>query len=83
MTKHSRSADILADKPGRFVIPDVGEWFVQVMGARNQLISGLYRRDMKTIGYLGQIDRIFGTPSTTRSWSTIVAVLRILKDSEH
>jgi hypothetical protein len=34
---------------------------------------------MKTIGYLGQIDKLFGAPATTRSWNTILSVLRILK----
>ena len=35
--------------------------------------------NMKTIGYLGQIDKLFGAPATTRSWNTILSVLRILK----
>jgi hypothetical protein len=39
----------------------------------------VYRRHMKTIGYLGQIDKLFGAPATTRSWNTILSVLRILK----
>jgi hypothetical protein len=34
---------------------------------------------MKTIGYLGQIDKLFGATATTRSWNTILSVLRILK----
>jgi len=34
---------------------------------------------MKTIGYLGQIDKLFGVPVTTRNWNTIMAVMRILK----
>ena len=38
---------------------------------------------MKTIGYLGRIDELFGAPATTRSWKTILSLLRILKDSEH
>jgi hypothetical protein len=33
---------------------------------------------MKTIGYLGQIDKLFG-PATTRNWNTIIAIVRILK----
>jgi hypothetical protein len=37
---------------------------------------------MKTIGCLGQIDRLFGAPATTRSWNTILSVLRILKSRE-
>ena len=34
---------------------------------------------MKTIGYLGQIDKLYGVPATTRNWNTIAAILRILK----
>jgi hypothetical protein len=34
---------------------------------------------MKTIGYLGQIDRLLGVRATTRNWNTIMAVVRILK----
>jgi hypothetical protein len=34
---------------------------------------------MKTIGYLGQLDNLFGAPATTRSWTTILSVLRILR----
>jgi len=37
---------------------------------------------MKTIAYLGQIDRLFGTRATTRSWNIILSVLRILKSDE-
>ena len=39
---------------------------------------GLYRRHMKTIGYLGQIDKLLGMAATTRNWNTIAAVARIL-----
>ena len=34
---------------------------------------------MKTIGYLGQIDKLFGAPATTRSWTTMMAIAKILK----
>ena len=34
---------------------------------------------MKTIGYLGRIDKLFGVPATTRNWETIIAIERILK----
>jgi len=56
------------------------EWFVRIIGWRNRLVFGVYRHHMKTIGYLGQIDNLFGVPATTRSWSTILSVLRIVKD---
>ena len=60
-------------------LPADGEWLVRIIGAKDHLVYGVYRRHMKTIGYLGQIDRLFGTPATTRGWSTILSVVRILK----
>lgn len=60
-------------------IPQTGEWFVRITGAKNRLVFGVYRRHMKTIGYLGQIDELFGGSATTRTWTTIRTVLRILK----
>jgi hypothetical protein len=63
-------------------LPADGEWLVRILGSRNRLVFGVYRRRMKTIGYLGQIDQLFGVPTTTRSWSTILSVLRIFKARE-
>ena len=34
---------------------------------------------MKTIGYLGQIDKMFGGRATTRNWNTIATIVQILK----
>jgi uncharacterized protein (DUF1697 family) len=62
--------------------PTVGKWLVRVVGCKGQFVFGLYRRDMKTIGYLGQIDKLFGVTATTRNWSTILAVVRIVKDQK-
>jgi uncharacterized protein (DUF1697 family) len=78
---------ILSKAGGRRVslpvaLPEGGEWFVRIIGSKNRLVYGEYRRHMKTIGYLGQIDSLFGAPATTRSWSTILSVLRILKSHE-
>jgi uncharacterized protein (DUF1697 family) len=55
------------------------EWFVRVVGVKGQFVFGMYRRHMKTIGYLGQMDKLFGSPATTRNWKTILAVIKILK----
>ncbi len=62
--------------------PEGDNWFVRIMGSRDRLVFGVYRRHMKAIGYLGRIDGLFGAPATTRSWSTMRSVLRILKDDE-
>ena len=63
-------------------LPERGEWYVRIIGSKNRLVYGVYRRQMKTIGYLGQIDRRFGARATTRDWNTILSVLRILKSHD-
>jgi uncharacterized protein (DUF1697 family) len=62
-----------------FQLPADGEWFVRVIAAQDQFIFGMYRRHMKTIGYLGQIDKRIGGPVTTRNWNTILKIVQILK----
>jgi len=62
--------------------PPDGEWFVRVIASKDRFVFGVYRRHMKTIDYLGQIDKLFGVPATTRNWNTILAVARILKGQE-
>jgi len=60
-------------------LPPSGKWFVRVIASKNRFVFGVYRRHMKTIGYLGQIDKLFGVPATTRNWNTIIAIVRLLK----
>ncbi|HVH66335.1 MAG TPA: hypothetical protein VM716_00555 [Gemmatimonadales bacterium] len=60
-------------------LPPDGDWFVRIIASRGRFVFGEYRRHMKTIGYLGRIDKLFGTPATTRNWNTIMAIVRILK----
>lgn len=59
-------------------IPRGRDWFVRVTVLTNRLAVGEYRRHMKTIGYLGQLDALLGAPVTTRNWNTVNAVLQIL-----
>jgi uncharacterized protein (DUF1697 family) len=70
--------------PGRlpampFGIPSNDDWYVRIVGRKNEFVFGVYRRHMKTISYLGQLDRVLGVPVTTRNWNTIDAVLKVLK----
>jgi uncharacterized protein (DUF1697 family) len=60
--------------------PSQGEWLVRVIASEGQFVFGLYRRHLKTIGCLGQIDKLYGMPATTRNWNTIIAVVRTLKN---
>ena len=73
----SRAGGLRAALPVTF--PPDGDWFVRVIASNNRFVFGVYRRHMKTIGYLGRIDKLFGVPATTRNWNTILAVVRILK----
>jgi uncharacterized protein (DUF1697 family) len=61
-------------------LPPGGEWLVRVIASTNRFVFGVYRRHMKTITYLGQIDKLFGVPVTTRNWNTIKAIVRVLRD---
>lgn len=76
----SRAGSLRASLPVAF--PPDGQWFVRVIASKNRFVFGVYRRHMKTIGYLGQIDKLFGAPATTRNWNTILAIVRILKGQE-
>ena len=61
-------------------LPSSGRWLLKILGRKDRFVLGLYRRDMKVIGYLGTIDRLFGVPVTTRNWNTIAAIARILSE---
>jgi uncharacterized protein (DUF1697 family) len=78
----------ILSKPGRLraplpiSLPPSGKWLVRVVASNGQFVFGEYRRHMKTIGYLGRLDELFGAPATTRNWNTIVAIVRILKGQD-
>ena len=59
-------------------LPADAEWVVRIFAAKGRFLFGEYRRQMKTIGYLGAIDTLFGARATTRNWSTLAAVRKVL-----
>jgi uncharacterized protein (DUF1697 family) len=59
-------------------IPEQGDWGLRILGQRGRFVFGLYRREMKAIGYLARVETLFGVAATTRSWSTMLAVERVL-----
>ena len=73
----SRAGGVRATLPVTF--PSDGTWLVRLFAADKQFVFGMYRRHMKTVGYLGQIDKLYTVPATTRNWNTIATVIRILK----
>ena len=58
--------------------PPTGKWLLKILARENRFVVGLYRRQMKAIGYLGTLDRLFGVPATTRNWNTITAIARVV-----
>jgi uncharacterized protein (DUF1697 family) len=62
-------------------IPASGKWLVRILSRHERFLFGFYRREMKAIGALGSIDKLFGVPATTRNWNTISAILKVLERS--
>ena len=59
-------------------LPGTGKWLVRVLARERRFVVGVYWRQMKAIGCLGTLDRVFGVAVTTRSWSTMATVAKVL-----
>jgi uncharacterized protein (DUF1697 family) len=59
-------------------LPAGDNWLVRLVASTDRLVFGEYRRHMRTISYLGQLDTLLGVPATTRNWNTIGKILRVL-----
>jgi uncharacterized protein (DUF1697 family) len=80
-----RFVSVMAKRPSQvpsipMSFPARGKWLLRILATENRFVFGQYRRHMKTIGYLGMIDGIFGVPVTTRNWNTILAIVELLKN---
>jgi uncharacterized protein (DUF1697 family) len=60
-------------------LPSDDDWLLKIIAIQDRFVLGLYRRQMKAIGYLGKIEKMLGVPATTRSWNTIEKVATILR----
>jgi uncharacterized protein (DUF1697 family) len=61
-------------------LPSEDDWLLKIIAIQDRFVLGLYRREMKAIGYLGKIEKKFGVAATTRNWNTIQKVAQILND---
>ena len=59
-------------------LPANDNWLLKIVAIQKQFVLGVYKREMKAIGYLGKIEKILATPATTRSWNTILKVIDVL-----
>ena len=60
-------------------LPEGDAWLLRILGHESRFVFGVYRRRMKAIGKIDEIDRLFGSPATTRGWNTILRVARALE----
>ena len=60
-------------------LPSNKDWLLKVIAMQDRFLLGLYRRQMKAIGYLGKIEKLLGAPATTRNWNTIEKVAQVLR----
>jgi uncharacterized protein (DUF1697 family) len=63
-------------------LPSDNDWLLKIIAIQDRFVLGLYRREMKAIGYLGKIEKMLGVPATTRNWNTIEKVSKILQHSQ-
>lgn len=62
-------------------LPSDIDWLLKIIAIQNRFILGLYRREMKAIGYLGKIEKQLGVAATNRNWNTIDKVVKILRET--
>ena len=62
-------------------LPSADNWLVKIIAIQGRFVLGVYRREMKAIGYLGKIEKQFGVPATNRNWNTIEKVAKILENA--
>jgi uncharacterized protein (DUF1697 family) len=80
----TRFVSVLAKRPQ--VLPALpinfpadGDWLLKFIAVNGRYAFGMYRRDPKVIGFLGQLDKRLGVPATTRNWNTINSIVKVLK----
>jgi uncharacterized protein (DUF1697 family) len=62
-------------------LPPGDEWILKIVAVDGKFAFGVYRRVLRTITYLGQLDKRLGVSATTRNWNTINAIVKVLKGS--
>lgn len=60
-------------------LPSGGRWLLKILATEKRFVLGVHRREMKAIGTLGTLDRLFGVPVTTRNWNTIAAIAEVVE----
>jgi uncharacterized protein (DUF1697 family) len=67
--------------PLPLALPSEDDWLVKVIAVQGRFVLGVYRREIKAIGYLGKIEKQLGVVATNRNWNTLQKVAQILDDA--
>jgi uncharacterized protein (DUF1697 family) len=60
-------------------LPPGDDWVVRIVAIRGRFALGVYRRIMRAIGTLGQLEKHLGGPITCRNWNTYSSLCEILR----
>jgi uncharacterized protein (DUF1697 family) len=79
-----RFVSVLAKRPRvlpalPLCLPSSEDWLVKVLTIRGRFVFGYYRRMMRTISFLSQLERRLGGSATTRNWNTIATTIEALR----
>ena len=79
-----RFVSILAKRPRVSPVlplnfPPGEDWLVRIVAIRARFAFGLYRRTMRTITLLSQLEKCLGGSITSRNWNTLSSLVEILK----
>ena len=62
-------------------LPSDADWVAKIIAIQGRFVLGIYRREMKAIGYLGKLEKHLSVPATNRNWNTIEKVVDVLKNT--
>jgi uncharacterized protein (DUF1697 family) len=77
---------VLAKRPRR--LPDLplslpaDKWLLRLITIQDRFAFGLYRRHMRAISYLSQLEKRIGMSVTTRNWNTVASIIKVLKPGD-
>src|SRR5260370_19400012 len=77
----TRFVNVLAKRlpsppPLPLCFPSDGDWLLKIIAIENRFVLGLYRRQMKAIGYLHKVEQILGVPATTLNCNTLETAVK-------
>jgi uncharacterized protein (DUF1697 family) len=80
----TRFVSVLAKRPRDLPplplnLPSDNDWLLKIVAIQGRFALGVYRRQMKAIGYLGRIEKLLGISGTARNWNTIEKIAKVLR----